>query len=204
MTKNQDSESIRADKATVFLENFINDNFDWISSWLLKRGNEALYADMLFLQLNKYHFEDGYYFNKNTAKIVLDLFYKMPGGKIAAGIVLNSYIENNRKIPAVFSELHSDILLNRVNKFSEVTANRTKDRRDYLLAWLTHLLNKLFHLPLSPRSNRKSEDGNTAVEIVHKSLSHHFNDHGFGNITARAVTKALTRFTDRYPFIANI
>lgn len=204
MVNNQDSEIIRADKAAVFLENFISDNFDWISSWLSKRGNEVLDADMLFLQINKYHFEDGYNFNKNTAKIVLDLFYKMPGGKIAAGVVLNSYIENKRKIPSVFLELHSDILLNRVNKFSEVTANRTKDRRDYLMAWLTHLLNKLFHLPLSPRSNRKSEDGNTAVEIVHKSLCHHFNNHGFGNITVRAITKAVTRFTDRYPFIADI
>lgn len=102
MVNNQDSEIIRADKAAVFLENFISDNFDWISSWLSKRGNEVLDADMLFLQINKYHYEDGYNFNKNNAKIVLDLFYKMPGGKIAAGVVLNSYIENKRKIPSVF------------------------------------------------------------------------------------------------------
>ena len=204
MDNKNTTESQRAEKAEAFLENLIADNMDWMTSWLSKKGNEALGADMIFLRLNIYHYDNGYRFNKTTAKIALDLFYQMPGGRIAAGVVLNSYIENHRKIPAIFSELHSDLLMQKLDKFSNAITYRTKDRRDYLMAWLTHLLHTLFNLPLSPRSYRKSDDGNTAVEIVHKSLSNHFNHHGFGNITSRAITKAVTRFTERYPFVANI
>ena len=204
MDNKSSTKSQRTEKAEVFLENLIADNLDWMTSWLSKKGNEAFDADMIFLRLNKYHYDNGYRFNKTTAKIALDLFYQMPGGRIAAGVVLNSYIENQRKIPVFFYELHSDLLLLNLDKFSNAISHRKKDRRDYLMTWLTHLLSQLFHLPLSPRSNRKSDIGNTAVEIVHNSLRNHFNNHGFGNITSRAITKAVDRFTKRYPFVANI
>jgi len=204
MDNKNTTESQRAEKAEVFLENLIFDNWDWMTSWLSKEGNEVLDADMIFILLNKYHYDDGYRFNKTTAKIALDLFYQMPGGRIAAGVVLNSYIENQRKIPVFFYELHSDLLLLNLDKFSNAISHRKKDRRDYLMAWLTHLLSQLFHLPMSPGSNRKSDNGNTAIEIVHNSLRNHFNNHGFGNITPRAITQAVDRFTKRYPFIAVI
>ena len=204
MDNKNTTECQRAEKAKVFLENMIAGNKDWMTNWLSKKGNEALDADMIFLRLNKYHYDNGYRFNHKTAKFALDLFYQMPGGKMAAGVVLNSYIENQRKIPVFFSELHSDLLLLNLDKFSNAFSHRTKDRRDYMMAWLTHLLSQLFHLPLSPRSNRKSDNGNTAVEIVHNSLRNHFNMHGFGNITPRAITQAVNRFTERYPFVALI
>ena len=73
MDKKSITNSQRALKAEVFLENFIADNMDWMTSWLSKKGNESLDADMIFLRLNKYHYDNGYRFNNTTAKFALDL-----------------------------------------------------------------------------------------------------------------------------------
>ena len=102
MDNKSSTDSQRALRAEVFLENLITDNMDWMTSWLSKKENELLDANMIFLRLNKYHYDNGYRFNNTTAKLALVLFYQMPGGRIAAGVVLNSYIENQRKIPEFF------------------------------------------------------------------------------------------------------
>ena len=57
------SEAVRAEKARLFLEQFIEIEAEWISNWLSMENGETFGADMALLTLEKYRWDDGYHFD---------------------------------------------------------------------------------------------------------------------------------------------
>ena len=103
-------EAVRAEKARLFLEQFIEIEAEWISDWLSMENGETFGADMALLILEKYRWDDGYHFDKEGIENAMPLFQDMLGGELAAGIVLASYVKNNRPIPEEFTAVHMGLL----------------------------------------------------------------------------------------------
>ena len=81
------SEAVRAEKARLFLEQFIEIEAEWISDWLSMENGETFGADMALLTLEKYRWDNGYHFDKVGVETAITLFRDMLGGELAAGIV---------------------------------------------------------------------------------------------------------------------
>lgn len=58
------SKDVMAEKARLFLEQFIEVEGEWIRDWLSKEHGETFGADMALLTLEKYRWDDGYHFDK--------------------------------------------------------------------------------------------------------------------------------------------
>ena len=142
------SEAVRAEKARLFLEQFIEIEAEWISDWLSMENGETFGADMALLILEKYRWDDGYHFDKAGIETAMTLFQDMLGGELAASLVLASYVKADRPIPAEFRATHIGLLQPtlRANKSQTV---RPKERRDYLMAWLVYLIHSQFGLPIA-------------------------------------------------------
>ena len=78
------SEAVRAEKARLFLEQFIEIEAEWISDWLSMENGETFGADMALLILEKYRWDDGYHFDKEGIENAMPLFQDMLGGELAA------------------------------------------------------------------------------------------------------------------------
>ena len=197
------SEAVRAEKARLFLEQFIEIEAEWISDWLSMENGETFGADMALLILEKYRWDDGYHFDKAGIETARTLFQDMLGGELAASLVLASYVKADRPIPAEFRATHIGLLQPtlRANKSQTV---RPKERRDYLMAWLVYLIHNQFGLPKTMRAGRKKDIGNTAGEIVQAALIKHFGDFGFAAISPRSFSQAVRRFADRYPAVPHL
>ena len=197
------SEAVRAEKARLFLEQFIEIEAEWISNWLSMENGETFGADMALLTLEKYRWDDGYHFDKAGIETAMTLFQDMLGGELAASLVLASYVKADRPIPAEFRATHIGLLQPtlRANKSQTV---RPKERRDYLMAWLVYLIHNQFGLPKTMRAGRKKDIGNTAGEIVQAALIKHFGDFGFAAISPRSFSQAVRRFADRYPVVPHL
>ena len=196
-------EAVRAEKARLFLEQFIEIEAEWISDWLSMENGETFGADMALLILEKYRWDDGYHFDKEGIENAMPLFQDMLGGELAAGIVLASYVKNNRPIPEEFRAVHMG-LLQPTSRTTKSQTVRPKERRDYLMAWLVYLIHSQFGLPKTMRAGRKKDIGNTAGEIVHAALIKHFGDFGFAAISPRSFSQAVRRFADRYPAVPHV
>ena len=197
------SEAVRAEKARLFLEQFIEIEAEWISNWLSMENGETFGADMALLILEKYRWDDGYHFDKEGIENAMPLFQNMLGGELAAGIVLASYVKNNRPIPEEFRAIHMG-LLQPTSRTAKPQTVRPKERRDYLMAWLVYLIHSQFGLPKTMRAGRKKDIGNTAGEIVQAALIKHFGDFGFAAISPRSFSQAVRRFADRYPAVPHL
>ena len=197
------SEVVRAEKARLFLEQFIEIEAEWISDWLSMENGETFGADMALLILEKYRWDDGYHFDKGGIENAMPLFQDMLGGELAAGIVLASYVKNNRPIPVEFKAVHMG-LLQPTSRTTKSQTVRPKERRDYLMAWLVYLIHSQFGLPKTMRAGRKKDIGNTAGEIVQAALIKHFGDFGFAAISPRSFSQAVRRFADRYPAVPHL
>ena len=197
------SEVVRAEKARLFLEQFIEIEAEWISDWLSMENGETFGADMALLILEKYRWDDGYHFDTQGIKTAMTLFNEMLGGELAAGIVLASFVKNNRPIPDEFREIHIALLQPNLLAAKSQTV-RPKERRDYLMAWLVYLIHNQFGLPKTMRAGRKKDIGNTAGEIVQAALIKHFGDFGFAAISPRSFSQAAHRFADRYPCVPHV
>ena len=197
------SEAVRAEKARLFLEQFIEIEAEWISNWLSMENGETFGADMALLILEKYRWDDGYHFDKEGIENAMPLFQDMLGGELAAGIVLASYVKNNRPIPDEFKAIHMG-LLQPTSRTAKPQTVRPKERRDYLMAWLVYLIHSQFGLPKTMRAGRKKDIGNTAGEIVQAALIKHFGDFGFAAISPRSFSQAVRRFADRYPAVPHL
>ena len=197
------SEAVRAEKARLFLEQFIEIEAEWISNWLSMENGETFGADMALLILEKYRWDDGYHFDKEGIENAMPLFQNMLGGELAAGIVLASYVKNNRPIPDEFKAIHMG-LLQPTSRTAKPQTVRPKERRDYLMAWLVYLIHSQFGLPKTMRAGRKKDIGNTAGEIVQAALIKHFGDFGFAAISPRSFSQAVRRFADRYPAVPHL
>ena len=77
-------EAVRAEKARLFLEQFIEIEAEWISDWLSMENGETFGADMALLILEKYRWDDGYHFDKEGIENAMPLFQDMLGGELAA------------------------------------------------------------------------------------------------------------------------
>ena len=196
-------EAVRAEKARLFLEQFIEIEAEWISNWLSMENGETFGADMALLILEKYRWDDGYHFDKEGIENAMPLFQDMLGGELAAGIVLASYVKNNRPIPEEFKAVHMR-LLQPTSRTTKSQTVRPKERRDYLMAWLVYLIHSQFGLPKTMRAGRKKDIGNTAGEIVQAALIKHFGDFGFAAISPRSFSQAVRRFADRYPAVPHL
>ena len=196
-------EAVRAEKARLFLEQFIEIEAEWISNWLSMENGETFGADMALLILEKYRWDDGYHFDKEGIENAMPLFQDMLGGELAAGIVLASYVKNNRPIPVEFKAVHMG-LLQPTSRTTKSQTVRPKERRDYLMAWLVYLIHSQFGLPKTMRAGRKKDIGNTAGEIVQAALIKHFGDFGFAAISPRSFSQAVRRFADRYPAVPHL
>ena len=197
------SEAVRAEKARLFLEQFIEIEAEWISNWLSMENGETFGADMALLILEKYRWDDGYHFDPAGIETAMPLFQNMLGGELAAGIVLASYVKNNRPIPEEFKAVHMG-LLQPTSRTTKSQTVRPKERRDYLMAWLVYLIHNQFELPKTMRAGRKKDIGNTAGEIVQAALIKHFGDFGFAAISPRSFSQAVRRFADRYPAVPHV
>ena len=197
------SEAVRAEKARLFLEQFIEIEAEWISNWLSMENGETFGADMALLILEKYRWDDGYHFDPAGIETAMPLFQNMLGGELAAGIVLASYVKNNRPIPEEFKAVHMG-LLQPTSRTTKSQTVRPKERRDYLMAWLVYLIHSQFGLPKTMRAGRKKDIGNTAGEIVQAALIKHFGDFGFAAISPRSFSQAVRRFADRYPAVPHV
>jgi len=197
------SEAVRAEKARLFLEQFIEIEAEWISNWLSMENGETFGADMALLILEKYRWDDGYHFDKEGIENAMPLFQNMLGGELAAGIVLASYVKNNRPIPDEFKAIHMG-LLQPTSRTAKPQTVRPKERRDYLMAWLVYLIHSQFGLPKTMRAGRKKDIGNTAGEIVQAALIKYFGDFGFAAISPRSFSQAVRRFADRYPAVPHL
>ena len=197
------SEAVRAEKARLFLEQFIEIEAEWISNWLSMENGETFGADMALLILEKYRWDDGYHFDPAGIETAMPLFQNMLGGELAAGIVLASYVKNNRPIPEEFKAVHMG-LLQPTSRTTKSQTVRPKERRDYLMAWLVYLIHSQFGLPKTMRAGRKKDIGNTAGEIVQAALIKHFGDFGFAAISPRSFSQAVRRFADRYPAVPHL
>ena len=197
------SEAVRAEKARLFLEQFIEIEAEWISNWLSMENGETFGADMALLILEKYRWDDGYHFDTAGIETAMPLFQNMLGGELAAGIVLASYVKNNRPIPEEFKAVHMG-LLQPTSRTTKSQTVRPKERRDYLMAWLVYLIHSQFGLPKTMRAGRKKDIGNTAGEIVQAALIKHFGDFGFAAISPRSFSQAVRRFADRYPAVPHV
>ena len=197
------SEAVRAEKARLFLEQFIEIEAEWISNWLSMENGETFGADMALLTLEKYRWDDGYHFDKAGIETAMTLFQDMLGGELAAGLVLASYVKNNRSIPEEFKAIHIGLLQPTLRTTKSQTV-RPKERRDYLMAWLVYLIHNQFGLPKTMRADRKKDIGNTAGEIVQAALIKHFGDFGFAAISPRSFSQAVHRFALRYPAVPHL
>ena len=197
------SEAVRAEKARLFLEQFIEIEAEWISNWLSMENGETFGADMALLTLEKYRWDDGYHFDTAGIKTAITLFRDMLGGELAAGIVLASYVKNDRPIPEEFKAIHIALLQPTLRATKSQTV-RPKERRDYLMAWLVYLIHNQFELPKTMRAGRKKDIGNTAGEIVQAALIKHFGDFGFAAISPRSFSQAVRRFANRYPAVPHV
>ena len=197
------SEAVRAEKARLFLEQFIEIEAEWISDWLSMENGETFGADMALLTLEKYRWDDGYHFDKAGIETAMTLFQDMLGGELAEGLVLASYVKNNRSIPEEFKAIHIGLLQPTLRTTKSQTV-RPKERRDYLMAWLVYLIHNQFGLPKTMRADRKKDIGNTAGEIVQAALIKHFGDFGFAAISPRSFSQAVHRFALRYPAVPHL
>lgn len=197
------SKDVMAEKARLFLEQFIEVEGEWIRDWLSKEHGETFGADMALLTLEKYRWDDGYHFDKRGIETAMTVFQNMLGGELAAGIVLVSYVKNDRSIPDEFRGIHISLLDPNLCSSKSQTV-RPKQRRDYLMAWLVYLIHNQFGLPKTMRAGRKKDSGNTAAEIVQTALINHFGDFGFGVITPRAFSQAVRRFSEKYPSVPHV
>ena len=141
--------------------------------------------------------------DKAGIETAMTLFQDVLGGKLAAGLVLASYVKNNRPIPEEFRAVHMG-LLQPTSRTTKSQTVRPKERRDYLMAWLVCLIHNQFGLPKTMRAGRKKDIGNTAGEIVQAALIKHFGDFGFAAISPRSFSQAVRRFADRHPVVPHV
>ncbi len=78
------SEAVRAEKARVFLKQFIEIEAEWIRGWLSMENGETFGADMALLTLEKYRWGHGYHSDKAGIKTAMTLFQDILGAGIFA------------------------------------------------------------------------------------------------------------------------
>ena len=164
------SEAVRAEKARLFLEQFIEIETEWISNWLSMENGEIFGADMALLTLEKYRWDDGYHFDTAGIETAITLFRDMLGGELAAGIVLASYVKNDRPIPEEFRAIHIG-LLQPTLRATKSQPLRPKERRDYLMAWFVYLIHSQFGLPKTMRAGRKRTSEIPLLRLFKRHLS---------------------------------